>query len=223
MIPLLLWRCPLCAANDALLHTPRRLGGDLVRCTSCRAEWRLRRVPGDAFYLRLTTGVEGQRAEQPLSAWYDRMKATLQLLPIADSEFAPEAGETLWLASRAMELEVEEADPLFFPQDAPSGRVDKSRVAGVRVGEGRLFLSDRRLVWQRRAAEGSGPRLVSFPLTQVNSAFAMMDFCLGLLVGMRFYGVYPLQESILKWVAYLALVAPQVRAATGHTITTSHY
>jgi len=51
MIPMLLWRCPLCATNDALLHIERRFRADRLICRHCQAEWRVRRVPGDNFYL----------------------------------------------------------------------------------------------------------------------------------------------------------------------------
>jgi hypothetical protein len=56
MIPLLLWRCPLCATDDALEHQVRCFRADRVRCRRCRAEWRVRRVPGDNFYLKLVAG-----------------------------------------------------------------------------------------------------------------------------------------------------------------------
>jgi len=217
MIPLLLWRCPLCATDDALEQIARRLRGDLLRCRNCGAEWRVRRVPGDNFYLRLIRG--GQSDERSFTAWYDAMKATVRLAPITDPALTLPAGETLYLASGPARLQAEETDPLFFPGPWPAeaARADKREVQGKTVGAGRLFLTDRRLIWQGEAAT------CAFPLTRLNSALALVDDGLVLMVEMRLYTVRFLTESLLKWVTCIALVAPQVEAATGHRIATSHF
>lgn len=218
MIPLLLWRCPLCATNDALVHIERRFRADSVRCRACRAEWRVRRVPGDNFYLKLVDSNQ-PGDERSITAWYDAMKATVRLEPLNDPAVALEAGELLYLASGAAELIAEESDPLFFPvpPDPGATRRDKGEVRGKMVGRGRLFLTGRRLIWQ-----GAGmPR--SFSLRRLNSAYAFMDYGLTLMVEMRLYTLRFLEESLLKWVTYLALVAPLVESETGHRITTSHF
>lgn len=261
MIPTLLWRCPLCATDDALAQIVRPLRGDLVRCRACRAEWRLRRVPGDDFYLKLTRGGDGRDAalrlpargdrqgaplhvgdEHSVATWYDAMKATVRLTPIHDPAFVLLPGETLFLASGPTELQAEETDPRFFPapdsvaanradkQDEPvchrvtlsprhriaAGRADKREVQGRAVGGGRLFLTDRRLAWQGEAAA------CDFPLARLNSAYALLADGLVLMVEMRLVTVRFRRESLLKWVTYIALVAPQVAAATGHRIAMSH-
>lgn len=225
MIPTLLWRCPLCATNDALAQTNRPLRASIVRCRQCSAAWQVRRVPGDDFYLKPLAGAPGGSAERPLSAWYDQMKGTVRLAPIHDAAVQPAAGEDLYLASGAAQLEAEESDPLFFPgRSGEIGRVEKREVGGVDVGGGRLFLTSQRLVWLphtiRTWGDSGG---VSFPLRHVNSAYAMMDFGLLFLIGLRLYAVYFSEESILKWVHYLALIARQVLAETGHRLTTSHF
>ncbi len=223
MIPVLLWRCPLCASDDALEQITRPLRAERVRCHDCGAEWRLRRVPGDTFYLKLIRA--GQIAgasigdERSIAAWYDAMKATVHLAPRHDPALALLSGETLYLASGRVQLYAEETDPLFFPvpESAPAARVAKQEVRGKLVGEGRLFLTDRRLVWQGGAAD------CAFPLARLNSVYALTDDGLALMVEMRLYTVRFLHESLLKWVMYFALVAHQVAAATGHRIVTSHY
>jgi hypothetical protein len=227
MIPLLLWRCPLCAVNDAVVHTSRQFRPDLVRCTHCGAEWRMRRVPGDNFYLKLvkgTSGVGDERLLAPcgtgLADWYAAMKRTVRLAPIHDSAALLQPGEVLYLASGPAQLQVEEDDPLFFPERGDElSTAEKREVGGVTVGRGRLFLTNRRLVWLGEVL----PAVVSFPLTRVNSVYAMMDFGVVFLIEMRLYAVYFLEESLLKWVTYAALVARQVLAETGHRITTSHF
>jgi hypothetical protein len=150
MIPLLLWRCPLCATNDALVHISRRLRADLVRCLHCRAEWRVRRVPGDNFYLKLIRPTSDAGDERSITDWYDAMKQTVCLEPIYDQAVSLLPGEVLYLASGAVELQAEETDPLFFPgpESPDATRVDKREVKGKVVGRGRLFLTNWRL-WSR--------------------------------------------------------------------------
>lgn len=288
MLPTLLWRCPLCATNDALTQSPRPFRDDLVRCRACRAEWRLRRMPGDDFYLELTHVGDDQGAawrlpagggpqdtpsqagdkhrtsnirhrtsdmQHPVAAWYDAMKATVRLAPIHDPALALGPGETLYLASGPAILHAEEDDPRCFPAPVPnppmhqaekitmrSGLeasaghsldpkkpaktsspadsppyIDKRAVRGRSVGAGRLFLTDRRLAWQGEAVA------CDFPLARLNSAYALLADGLVLMVELRLYTVRFLRESLLKWVTYIALVAPQVEAATGHRIATSHF
>ena len=217
MIPLLLWRCPLCTANDALVHVERLFRPDLVRCRSCAARWRVRRVPGDNFYLELIEADRGAGDERTITAWYDAMKRTVRLVPIDDPAVSLETDETLYLASGMVELQAEESDPSFFPGAPDATRMDKREIEGRLVGRGRLFLTNQRLIWQ-----GDGSHRC-FPLSRVSSAYALLNYGLTLLVEMRLYTVYFLQESPLKWVTYLALVARQVQAETGHLIATSHF
>lgn len=225
MIPLLLWRCPLCATNDALVHIERRLRADLVHCLACQAEWRVRRVPGDNFYLKLTRGQASSHSypqdERSITAWYDAMKATLSLEPIHDPVVALRKDENLYLASGQMELYAEDTDPLFFPVSSPtqSNPLDKGEIQNKMVGRGRLFLTDQRLIfWGQSESE---PR--TFHLHRLNSAFAFLDYGLTLMYEMRLYTIHYLEESLLKWVTYIALIAPRVKAETGHQIATSHF
>jgi len=217
MMPLLLWRCPLCAADDALTHITHPLRADRVLCQKCGAAWRVRRVPGDDFYLRvIAAGRAGGRVgdERPLAAWYDALKATLSLRALTDPALPLFPGETLHLASGTVELEAETTDPLFFPESDAPPRADKRGVTGASVGRGRLFLTDERLAW--RSAEG---RDADFSLDRLASAYAVMDRGVTLLVDLRLYMLRFLEESLLKWVTMIGLVA----AATDRCITTSHW
>lgn len=224
MIPMLLWRCPICQTHDALTHLARRFRADRVTCAHCDAAWRVRRVLGDNYYLKRIDSSTGEEDERSITAWYDAMKQGLALAPVADAEMAPEPDERLYLASAEIELYVEETDPLFFPDgQGRLDKVEKRQVTGASVGTGRLFLTDRRVVWQAARSPDGERDPVSFPLQRVSSAYAMMDFGIALMVGMRLYAAYLRQESPLKWVSYLGLVADQVRTETGHQIATSHY
>jgi len=215
MIPTLLWRCPLCATNDALIHIERRFRADIVRCRHCQAEWHLRRVVGDNFYLKLLSTGD----ERSITAWYDVMKATLRLEPVCDPAITLDAGETLYLASGPAELIAEESDPLFF--SALSGydaaQLDKQEVGGKSGGQGRLLLTNRRLIWQNEGCT------TAWPLARLNSAYAFLNYGVMFMIEMRLYTVHFMEESLLKWVTYVALVAPLVEAKTGHRIITSNF
>lgn len=224
MVPTLLWRCPACERNDALVHEVRRWRADRVWCRMCAAEWNLRRMSGDNYYLRMMRGRDGRRPEardeRSITAWYDALKATVRLEPMADpaADLAP--GETLYLTSQPAELIVQEDDPLFFPATAGkkepgTGRGQPAR--GRPVGRGRLFLTSHRLIWHGEAGD------VSWSLARLNSAYAFLNYGVMFLVEMRLYTVHFLGESLLKWVTYVALVAPLVEAETGHRITTSNF
>jgi hypothetical protein len=224
MIPLLLWRCPLCAADDALAHLRRRFRHDLVRCRACGAAWRVRRAPGDTFYLARVAPPDGAADERSIAAWYEAMKRTVRLRPANEPGAPAPEGEMVYLASGRVALQAEQDDPLFFAAGAPAGavRLDKREVRGQPVGVGRLFLTDRRLAWQGSDAGGREMR-GDFPLARLNSAFAVLDRKLALLVEARLYMAHFLDDSPLKWVTHLALVARQVQAETGHRIATSHF
>ncbi|MBN1660182.1 MAG: hypothetical protein JXA93_17410 [Anaerolineae bacterium] len=224
MIEMLLWRCPVCERDDALGHEVRRWRADRVWCRACGAEWRLRRVPGDNYYLRLVMDRDSKRAatrdERSITAWYDALKATVRLAPVADPAVDLAAGESLYLASQAAELIAQEDDPLFFPataRDGTPGDGSRQPARGRPAGRGRLFLTNRRLIWQGETHNAS------WPLARLNSAYAFLDHGVMLMVDMRLYTVHFLAESLLKWVTHIALVASQVEAETGHRIATSNF
>jgi hypothetical protein len=115
----------------------------------------------------------------------------------------------------------EESDPTFFPTPPGAGTARRDRREGAGrgrpSGRGRLLLTSRRLIWQ-----GEG-RSQTWPLARLNSAYAFLNYGVMFLVEMRLYTVHFLQESLLKWVTFVALVAPLVEAETGHRITTSNH
>ena len=228
MIPELLWRCPLCATNDVLVHNTRLFCPDLVGCGHCRARWSVRRVPGDDYYLRLIRQSEildtvNEGIEQPLKAWYDRMKSTLQLVPISDPAAPLDPDEVLYLASKDMDLVAEETDPRFFPGEEGGGSLrPKEEVRAQSVGPGRLFLTNRRLIWQGVVREmGEQPWVASFPLEEIQMATPFFGVVLN--VGNRLYMLYFPEESMLKWVTYLGQVSEDILVDRGYQIKTAPY
>ncbi len=207
MIHHLLWRCPLCAANDALRHTERWLLPDRVDCRACRASWRVRRAVGDNFYLKLVSA--HPPLERSLSAWYDQMKASLRLEALTEESpglCAP--GESLYLASQAAELWGQAEENEATPDEADFG---------TRLDRGRLFLTGERLLWRGAAQE------LSLPLARLSSADTILTLGLAATLGLNLYFFHFLDESPLKWVAYLGLLAPRIQAQTGRKLHISHY
>jgi hypothetical protein len=228
MMPDLLWRCPLCATNDVLVHKIRLFRPDRVDCGHCRARWRVRRVPGDDYYLRLIRRSEvletvSEGAEKPLKIWYELMKSTLQLVPISDPAAPLDPDEVLYLASKRMDLVAEETDPRFFPgASRVSSLRPKEEVRGRSVGPGRLFLTNRRLIWQGIVREiGEQPWVVAFPLEEIQMATPFFGVVLN--VGTRLYMLYFPEESMLKWVTYLGQVSEEILLGRGHQIKTAPY
>jgi len=243
MIQDLLWRCPLCASNDVLKHNRHWLYPDTVDCTACGAQWRVRRVVGDNYYLKVTHAGKSATTVQPgleqsITSWYDLMKQTIHLVDRPESSNLLEAGEKLYLASGQATLwtELQLAIPItekHSPAIAGSSPLSftnpsvTAAEAGL-IGTGRLFLTNRRMIW-RQSAKGRRPPLpvdfqtFTFPLQQVNGIYAILNLGLLLVVGMQLYTLRFAQESPLKWVTYTALLAPQVQVESGHRIRTSHY
>lgn len=220
MIPLLLWRCPVCGADESLVHTRRFLRPEWLHCRCCNARWLVQRKPGDDFYL-IPQGESLQKTACGLADVYREMKQKVTLIPIRDESVLLQPGEELYLVSKPAVLHAEETDEVFFPGQAAPPLLEKRRTAGRPVGPGRLALTNERWIWLGDAGTEQ-QRFVAFPLQKVQSVYAMMDYGLSFLIGLRLYCVDLAQESCLKWITYYALVARQVLADSGHSISTSH-
>ena len=217
MIQDLLWRCPACAAPDSLVHRQPWIGPQVLDCRQCACRWQVRRAPGDGFYLRVTRPPAHLPAwrglEKPLSAWYDQMKSTLALHPITDPGAPLEPGENLYLASLPAER---------WDTDPAAG--EATEAPHTLASQGRLFLCERRLLWA-----GAGETL-SLPLSAVLGAYTVLNWGMAAAVlppdqpgAPRLYLWRFPQESPLKWVTYLALIAPRIRQESGRQIKTSHF
>jgi hypothetical protein len=219
MIPTLLWRCPLCAVNDALIERRRLFRPLQVQCTHCATIWEARRVIGDDYWLRVAScpsNAADQGTDLPLAEWYARMKETVVLTPISDPSLELADDEPLYLASAEVSLSAERDDPLFHG-GAAGVRPDPGRLDSAPVGEGRLYLTANRLIWH-----GEDGRRQDLALARLSSAYTIYNRYLVLLYGMRLYRLRFKQESLLKWLTYLTHVAREVEQTTGHVIGTSN-
>lgn len=220
MIPLLLWRCPLCAANDALDEKRSLFRPTKVHCNVCGTTWRERREVGVDCWLRIVdspsypdqVGVEHRSKD-----WYARVKNGFKLSPITTSAIPLEEGEQLFLVSRRVELKTTADNPLFYDPDqlVASGELRKtSRI----VGQGRVILTNQRLIWEPE--EGGD---VQLPLSRLNSVSALRNKELILLYEMHMLSLRFLQESLLKWLTYFSEIAQEVQQNSGHMFTTSKF
>jgi len=220
MIPNLLWRCPLCATNDVLKENKRLFRSMMVHCSQCKTVWEVERVSGDDFQLQV---IECPKypAEKgkilPLAEWYDRMKDSVSLEPISDPDVDLEPGEQLFLASRETTLIVDKKDPIRADLKDESPKISRYS-QGIIVGVGRIFLTDRRLIWQ-----GGGGMRYDFPLARVNSAYIAGNHTLMVLFELRILDLRFKGESLLKWLTYFGHVGKMIQETQGHLITTSQY
>jgi hypothetical protein len=244
MIQDLLWRCPLCETNDALIHTQPWLRPELVHCTACRVEWRVRRVVGDNYYLLITRAGKNATTfppgtERSITAWYDLMKQTVRLEPLPERPGFFDSGErpylasgqaTLWAKAQPALFEVKPFLPVSV-NNKPYSDINLPVIEadGKLVGLGQLFLTNQRIIWkpisaERKLSESSADyHTFSHALLKLDGIYAVLNLGLSIVAGMQQYTLHFSSESPLKWVTYAALLAEEVQAVSGHRIHTSHY
>jgi hypothetical protein len=220
MIPLLIWRCPYCATHDALVEKRRLFRPLKIRCKNCGTIWRERREVGVDCWLGVIQspsypdqiGVERKSKE-----WYALIKAGFKLTPLEAPAIPLEEDEQLYLISRNTELTATADNPLFFDPDLDDAPNDL-RKTSRKVGEGRVLLTNQRLIW-----EGVDGGNVTLPLTRLNSVSALRNKDLILLYEMHMISLRFKEESLLKWLTYFSKVSEEVQRNSAHTITTSRF
>ena len=218
MVPNLLWRCPLCHVNDALIQKRRLFRPDHLRCTQCHTLWEVKRVVGQDYRLRVLEGdpaLLGQ--ERALNDWYDQMRAGFRLTPIVSDDLSLEPGEELYLTAENAPLIVGEENPLLTdwaerepPMSLPTS--GPPALAWRTVGVGRLDMTNQRLLWQ------GNDRVCDFWWRHVNSVFTWTEAVIGIMYGAVTYRFRTPGQSILKWLTYADYVARLVQETEGHTI-----
>jgi 1-acyl-sn-glycerol-3-phosphate acyltransferase len=220
---LLLWRCPVCLTDDALLHKHRRFRPDHLHCQACGTQWSVRRVQGKDFRLEVVTGPPDLVGlEMALTTWYDEMKRDFQPSPITTSGLDLDPGEELYLRTGGVKLIAYPSNDLLKgwagrkpPRDAILTLADAGKFQDL--GTGKLLLTNRRMMWE-------GPQGgLDFWLEHIRDVNLRLFF-----MGRINYGVTPYrfiftQDSGLKWLTYVATVAQQVAARDGRKITMSPF
>lgn len=215
----LFWRCPVCGALDAVRHDVERW----VHCTACDTRWEFRRVPGKDFRLRV---VEGPAAlvdlEMSLSAWYDRARELCdpEPIPVEGVSLAPDEHVYLWaegitLAPAPPNPLIDRWDGREPPDTLPPARPEFGR--WVTIDHGRLYLTERRLLWQGERGE------LDFHLDTVRGVSLWLVNTLGLIYGSAPYRFGLGSENGLKWLTHVGAVARQSAQREGHRVTVSAF
>ncbi len=202
MTPLLLWRCPICATEDALRHTLGWWRPDRLSCVGCHVTWEVRRELIGDYQLRVVGGSGASPGHAPpLSEWYDRMKAGVRLSPIADPSLALETEEVLWAKSKRVRL-VHAAFP-------PPCRDATPDLPPRRFGSWQLFLTSRRLLWR------DARTLKVLHLHRVQRVDAKMHRVLVVQYEAQIWRFRFAEESCLKWSTYIALALRHLETTYG--------
>jgi len=220
-MPLLLWRCPVCLTNDALVHNRPWFRAQSLYCQACGTRWKVQRAYGKDFRLKVVEGPPDLvGVDMALTTWYDEMKRDFQPLPISPSGLDLEPGEELYLRTWKSRLLPYLSNPLFDgwtgrepPMDWVPGRSDAGLFGPLAAGE--LLLTNRRLMWE-------GPTGgLDFRLEHITDVTMRLFFQMKINYEATPYRFDFTQDSGLKWLTYLAAVTPEAAAKLGRKVTLS--
>ena len=208
---LVLWRCPVCVTDDALVHKRPLIGRKSVICNACGTRWGVRREIGKDCRLKVVDGPSDVVGlEMSLSAWYDEMRAGFEL----------RQGERVYLDLGDVPLAPYRPHPLCDgytgrqpPQTTPRGRRAYSDFE--EIGEGRLLLTDERILWQGPDGE------LDFEWADVTAVHLWKYNDLGIRYGSARYGFSLGDTAGLKGVTYAAALGQLVADRDGHEYSTS--
>ena len=210
----LLWQCPICRTNDALVHEHPRFRTQTVQCAACDTRWELRRVIGHDFRLKVVQGhPEWLGLDMALTTWIDFMRRNFPPEPITATGVDLRE-EQVYLEAAQVSLVPRPSNPLFdgwqgseAPLTQPSVRSEIPTWQSI--GQGKLLLTNRRLLWQGPQGE------LSFMLPSVTSVQLWMFNILVVKYGTAHYLFKVSGEVGFKWTAYLdALIAADAERAT---------
>ena len=219
----LLWRCPVCAANDALVQERRWFKPPILRCRACRTQWVVRRYMRRDFRLEVVDGPPHlMGVDMALSSWYDAMLQDLEPHPISVSGLDLLPGEQVYLAADDVSLTPHRPNPLLedwaereAPQEQPPGRPEMADWASL--GSGRLLLTSQRLVWQGTERE------VDFRWSAMRAIYLWLINTVGINYGSARYRMTLGREVGLKWLSHLAMFAREASERGGHRLTVSPF
>lgn len=220
---LLLWRCPMCHSDNALVHDQPLFGEPSLRCRVCHTRWKIHHSPGKDFRLEVTQGpADLIGLEMALSAWYDEMRRDLQPGPAQSpgsglntrEETIAEATGVALLPRRPNAL-IESWNGREPPRLQPS--VEPQRSGWESIGKGRLVLTNERLIWKGARGE------LDFWWRRVNSISLWMLNTLTIRYGTAPYRFELGQENGLKWLTFASIQAQRTAAISGQKLRVSPY
>lgn len=222
-IPQLLWQCPVCHTDDALLHKRPRFRPEILDCRACGTLWQVQRIPGKDYRLKVVAGhpdVVG--LDMALSAWYDEMRAGFQLRPISVGNLELPEGEAVYLKADGVALVPYKPSALF--EQWTSGEAPRAQPGGQDVspgwediGAGQLLVTNERLLW--KGSQGD----LEFRWPAFRAVFLAWLGIIGITYGSAMYRFDLGPEPARKWLAYVGTLAQEAAELEGRSMTLSPF
>ncbi len=214
----LLWRCPMCHTEDALVHKHHQIGRDKVRCRACGTRWSLWRVVHHDYRMRVEEGHPDMVGlELPLTTWYDEARRDFELNAIDVPGINLRPGEEVYLTADGVNFKAYRPSPLF--DGLTSGEAPRTMTPGSRtyaahesLGEGRLLVTSERLVWQGPEGE------MSFEWPHFTAINIVMMGTLYIRYGPAPYRFDLPGQISLRWMTYTGTLAKRAAEVDGHEL-----
>jgi hypothetical protein len=218
----LLWQCPVCRTNDALIHRRLLFRSETVSCQACGTLWDFQRVPAHDFRMRVLEGPpEVVGLDMSLSTWYEHMKRNFSPKPIQGAGVGLLPGEEVYLEAANVTLSPYLPNPLFdgwAAREAPGKQADRLEVASWEsLGEGRLLVTSHRVLWQGEQRE------IDFLWSKVTAVSQYLQSTLALHYGAAKYRLRLGNEPVLKWLHHMGELAKEAGARQGLTVNVTHH
>jgi 1-acyl-sn-glycerol-3-phosphate acyltransferase len=218
----LLWRCPVCGADDALEHRRPRLRASTLHCLACGTAWQMRRVPGKDYRLIVTAGDKQLVGlDMSLCDWYDELRKRFRLRPAALDGLVTQPGEEVYLRVDGIKMQVDGSSSLLRPEwqgtEPPARELAKTAGEWRHLGPGTLWLTSRRLHWE------GPPSHLDFFWSKVTAVSLRMYSLFGVNYGSSVYRFLFSYDNGLKWLTYSGEVGGKVARDDGHKMTVSPY
>ena len=222
-IALVLWCCPICGTDDALIHQRPLLGPQKVVCLSCDTGWRVDREIGKDFRLEVIKGpTDLVGLNMALSTWYDEIRKNFRPSPLSVSGLGLIPNEEVYLELNDVALSPHKPNALF---NGWSEREPPTTMTGGEmqladwpsIGNGRLLLTNHRLLWQGSEKE------LDFKWSSVTAVYIWLFNTLGIRYGTAQYRFSLGQEVGLKWLTYAGTMAQESSKRNGQKVTTSAF
>lgn len=219
----LLWRCPVCCTNDALVHKRGWFRRPSLHCQACGTHWAVERAYNKDFRLQVAEGPPDLIGlDMALSAWYDEMKRDFEPTPILVSGLDLLSGEDAYLEASNVLLMAYLPNPLVegWTGREPPDRQPPSEYAWAdwgELGRGRCVLTSQRLVWQ------GAPGELDFSWSSVTAVYLWLVKTMGITYGTARYRLGFDEESGLKWLTYVGTLAQQAADRDGHRLTVTPF
>jgi len=219
----LLWRCPVCGTDEALVHAQPLLRRQTLRCRACGTKWEMRRTFERDFRLKVVDGhPDTTGLDMAVTAWYDEMKGRFDphAIEVDGVDLLP--GEEVYLRKRGVPLLPHKPNALYETWEGDEPPI--ARLPGPpetaqweSIGEGRLLLTNKRLLWQ------GSKRELSLFWPKVTSVAIWMQNVLGIRYGNARYR-FPLRGELpLKWLFYAGTMASRADRDDVFALTLSKY